>query len=309
VGSELVVSATSIQVRIYRRLLDLHDLYPPHKWLWLISYSGGKDSTTLLLLTLKLAHEKGLRVGVVYNNSGGDIPEITDLVSRVLAYVRELGHETYITKPERSFFDYLLTRYSPPRWNFRWCCKRLKEVPFRRFIKALSGSRRVLNLVGNRREEARWRGWFLREVGENLIYVAPLYDIRNEEVWSVLGEVSKELNVEWVYRDLWEAYRGGLARRTGCWFCPLVVLDRMLLARPMLMKLKLEMLESWCSGEREKILELSKKYPGLIKVSVDRVSRDYPCGRRCEVCGVRLVREALRGLLNNRVDRTYGGPH
>jgi 3'-phosphoadenosine 5'-phosphosulfate sulfotransferase (PAPS reductase)/FAD synthetase len=287
---------------ISRRLLELHKLYPPDEWLWLISYSGGKDSTTLLLLTLKLAYEKNFRVGVVYNNSGGDIPEIVNLVHKILTYIKKLGHETYITRPEKSFFDYLLTKYSPPRWNFRWCCKRLKEIPFKRFIKELSESRKVLNLVGNRSEEARWRRWFIKKLNENLIYSAPLYDLRNEDVWKLLDNVSMELNMRWIYQELRYIYREGLIRRTGCWFCPLITFDRMIITRPLLIKLKLEILESWCNGVRERILELSKKYPELINVSVNRISKKYPCGRRCNICQVKLIRSTLKDIINNCVN-------
>jgi 3'-phosphoadenosine 5'-phosphosulfate sulfotransferase (PAPS reductase)/FAD synthetase len=280
---------------VYKQLSRLYKDYPPNEWYWLVSYSGGKDSTTLLLLALKLAEERGFELGVVYNDNSGDLPELRDLVGRVLAYVRGLGCRTYITKPEASFFDYLLTRYSPPRWNFRWCCKRLKERPFKRFVESIRG-RRVLNLVGTRREEARWRGWSRRVVNEDLVYAAPLHDLKNDDVWALLRVVSLELGVEWIYRELREVYGG--ARRTGCWFCPLVVFDGMLLARPELLRLKLEVFESWCSGERLRILELSRRYPELVRVSVSNPQYHYPCGRRCRTCQVRLVRETLRDLID-----------
>jgi 3'-phosphoadenosine 5'-phosphosulfate sulfotransferase (PAPS reductase)/FAD synthetase len=284
--------------KIYERLLDLYEKYSPNEWLWLISYSGGKDSTTLLLLTLKLANEKFFKVGVIYHDSGGDIPDVKNLVSETLSYVKKLSHEVYISRPEKSFFDYLLTKYSPPRWNFRWCCKRLKELPFKNFISKLIESNKVLNLVGNRGEEARWRKWFIKKFKENLIYVAPLYDLKNHEVWQLLEEISKELNMMWTYWRLQKIYERGLIKRTGCWFCPLIVSDEMLLADSKLLKLKMEIYESWCNGKRNHILELSKKYPELIKTSVNNISIGYPCGRRCEICQVQLVRKILRNLVN-----------
>jgi 3'-phosphoadenosine 5'-phosphosulfate sulfotransferase (PAPS reductase)/FAD synthetase len=281
--------------KVYKQLSCFYRDYPPNEWYWLVSYSGGKDSTTLLLLTLRLAKQKGFELGVVYNDDGGDLPELRELVRRVLTYVEELGYRTYITKPEMSFFDYLLTKYSPPRWNFRWCCKRLKERPFKRFVESIKG-RKILNLVGTRREEARWRGWSKKVVNEGLVYAAPLRDLKSDDVWALLREVSLELRVKWIYRGLREVYRG--AKRTGCWFCPLVMFDEMLLTRPELLRLKLEIFESWCSGERLKILELSKKYPGLVKVSVSDPQSHYPCGKRCRICQVRLIRKTLRDLID-----------
>jgi len=145
---------------VYDKLLELYDIYNPRGWLWLVSYSGGKDSTALLLLTLRFARENVLKsasstmtVGEIYGDPA--------LAFRVLDFIRrhsslrDIVGEVYITKPERSFFDYILTRYSPPRWNFRWCCKRLKEYPFKKLVRDLMKSRKVLNLVGNRVEEAR----------------------------------------------------------------------------------------------------------------------------------------------------------
>jgi 3'-phosphoadenosine 5'-phosphosulfate sulfotransferase (PAPS reductase)/FAD synthetase/bacterioferritin-associated ferredoxin len=296
---------TSIE-SVYSKLLELYEAFNPCEWLWLVSYSGGKDSTTLLLLTLKLARERAFKVSVVYNDCGGDLPAIRALVFDVLNFIKQhsdlkgVVEEVFITRPERSFFDYLLTRYSPPRWNFRWCCKRLKEYPFRRLINELAEKRKVLNLVGNRREEARWRNWFMKRVSDRVVYAAPLRDLKNDEVWCLLREIAGQLGFEWVYQKLWKIYKEGTIRRSGCWFCTVVGLDGLLLSHPDLMLLKYEILESWCNGRRENILELSKKHPELVKVSVSvkEVSRRYPCGKKCKNCQVRLVREAIRALLS-----------
>jgi Phosphoadenosine phosphosulfate reductase family. len=205
--------------------------------------------------------------------------------------------DVFITRPERSFFDYLLTKYSPPRWNFRWCCKRLKEYPFKRLVRELAKDRKVLNLVGNRAEEARWRNWSVKRISERVVYAAPLNSLKQEEVWALLREISSELQVKWIYNELWRIYRRGVIRRSGCWFCTLMGLDGLFLLGTDLLKLKYEILEFWCSGRREKILEFSKRYPGLIEVSVSEVSYNYPCGRKCENCQVRLLREAIKSIM------------
>jgi 3'-phosphoadenosine 5'-phosphosulfate sulfotransferase (PAPS reductase)/FAD synthetase len=284
--------------RIYERLEGLYVAYPPGEWLWLISYSGGKDSTALLLSTLRFAQGIGFKVGVVYNDCGGDLPELRGLVFKVLEYVRGLGHEVYVTRPERSFFDYLLTRYSPPRWNFRWCCKRIKELPFKRLAEELTRTRKVLNLVGVRAEEARWRNWYIKEVSGSLVYAAPLHDLRGGEVWSILREASQDLGLSWVYDELLKVYNNGSVERTGCWFCPLIVHDRMLESRPELARLKLEILNAWCSGRRERILKLSREHPDLIRTQVaeKEITAGYPCGRKCRDCQVNLVRKVLKNM-------------
>jgi len=268
--------------RVWRRLEELASKYDG--WLWLASFSGGKDSSTLLFLALEFAKKRALKVAVVYNDTGGDPPALRQYAYDVLEEVRRAGHYVYVTRPERTYFDYLLAEYSPPRWNFRWCCKRLKELPFRRLAEELAKKTHVLNLVGTRREEARWRNWYIKEVSERIVYTAPLYDLSSDEVWNLLYEVNPE-----AYIRLRQIY--GEARRMGCWFCPLIK-D---VTEPRLMKLKLEVYNAWCSGRRERILELARQYPDFIQVTVgsDAVKRDFPCGRKCSTCQVSRVRAEL----------------
>ena len=287
------------RTRIIERLLNLYREFKPKDWIWLVSYSGGKDSTALLLHVLSFAEDKNFKIHVVYNDSGGDLPELRDLAYTVINLVKEKGHIVYITKPERTFFDYLLTKYSPPRWNFRWCCKRLKEVPFRKLVRKLSSSFKVLNFVGTRSEEARWRNWYIKKISEKVVYVAPLYDFTLAEVWEALKIIASG-EFAFIYERIREIYNG--ANRSGCWFCPLIVNDKFLKNRPQILRLKLEVLNAWCSGRRERILELSKLYPELIKVTIQPsdISLEYPCKRKCVTCQVNTVRQILRKTLSSQ---------
>jgi len=284
---------------IYNTFQELYEKFDPTEWIWLVSYSGGKDSSLLLLLALEFAEEKGFSLNIVYNDNGGDLPELRDLVFKVLNVVSKRGHQVYVTRPEMTFFDYLLTRYSPPRWNFRWCCKRLKEIPFRRLAERLSRERPVLNLLGLRREEARWRNWTLKVVNSRLVYAAPLNRLSSGEVWELLeGECERYKPLSFVCKELRRIYNG--ADRSGCWYCPLVIEDSLLKSRPELLKLKLEILEAWCTGRREKIVELSRLFPDLIRITVNidkLLPPSYPCGRRCSTCQISRVRASLRNTL------------
>jgi len=268
-----------LKTQAMNRLEELFEKWSD--WLWLVSFSGGKDSSALLFLTLDFAKLKGFKIAVVYNDTGGDPPALRNYVYDVLNEVRKTGHAVYVTRPEKTFFDYLLTEYSPPRWNFRWCCKRLKELPFKSLAERLAEKTPVLNLVGTRREEARWRNWYIKKVSERIVYVAPLYDLSSDEVWNLLYELNPE-----AYIRLKQIY--GEARRMGCWFCPLIK-D---VTEPQLMKLKLEIYNAWCSGRRERILELAEQYPDLIQVTTDNsIRRDYPCGRMCHICQINKMKK------------------
>lgn len=288
----------------------LYERFSPSGWLWLVSYSGGKDSSLLLLSTLRFAESRGFSVAVVYNDCGGDLPELRGLAYRVLGVVRARGHAVYVTRPERTFFDYLLSRYSPPRWNFRWCCKRIKELPFRRLAEKLSEERPVLNLLGLRREEARWRNWTVKAVSGRLVYAAPLNRLSAGEVWQLLWEeCGRDRELGFLCWELSKIYSG--AERSGCWFCPLVTRDKLLESRPQLLKLKLEILEAWCAGRRERIVELSKQYPDLVKltapIDTGALKPLYPCGRKCGTCDIMKRRAALRAFLGGKA-RPLGEP-
>jgi 3'-phosphoadenosine 5'-phosphosulfate sulfotransferase (PAPS reductase)/FAD synthetase len=302
---------------VYRYLDWLFHSYPPNEWLWLVSYSGGKDSTTLLLLVLSYAADKDFKVSIVYNDCGGDLPKLRELIFKVLDAIKshpKLLHaidSVFVTRPDKSFFDYLLTKYSPPRWNFRWCCKRLKEYPFKKLVSKLAKERKVLNIVGNRREEARWRNWLVKKVSDRVTYVAPLRDLRNDEVWHLLKTVSSQLGFEWVYRRLLDIYRGGAIRRSGCWFCTLISPLNMLILEPKVLEIKLEILEAWCTGNRERIMELAKEYPELINITItrDKISYGYPCGKKCSICQVGKLRSLLKEFVNQIVENSYNALH
>jgi len=288
---------------VYGVLECLYERFSPGTWLWLVSYSGGKDSSLLLLSAIRFAESRGFTIAVVYNDCGGDLPELRGLVYRVLDVVRARGHTVYVTRPERTFFDYLLSRYSPPRWNFRWCCKRIKELPFRRLAEELSEERPVLNLLGLRREEARWRNWVVKAVNSKLVYAAPLNRLTTGEVWQLLWEeCSRDRELGFLCGELSKIYNG--AERSGCWFCPLVAHDKLLESRPELLKLKLEVLEAWCTGRRERIVELSRQHPDLIEltapVDTGALKPLYPCGRKCGICDIRIRRIILRDALKRK---------
>ncbi len=280
---------------IDRRLKILYEKFSPSEWFWLVSYSGGKDSTLLLLSVLSFARDKNFSFGVVYNDSGGDLPELRELSFRVLRTIESLGYKVYYTKPDKSFFDLLLTRYSPPRWNFRWCCKRLKEEPFRRLVYSLSTQSPILNLVGNRRYEARWRNWFIKKINDRIFYAAPLLDLRADEVWDLLKDFSKRIpELVFVYEELRNIYNG--SDRSGCWFCPLIINDRFLEKRPELLRLKYQVFSLWCTNKRDELFELAKKYPNLIHVSISKneIKKNYyPCKQKCAECQILRLRQNI----------------
>lgn len=180
---------------------------------WIVAYSGGKDSTLLLQLTintmLSLPPEQRKRqVHVVANDTLVESPLIIAHLKRSVDTIRKMIADTglpmsaTITKPciDQTFWVSVIGRgYIPPTRNFRWCTDRMKIRPTTRYIKRVTtaNSRSIL-LIGTRKSESdgrRRRMEKYKKSGRRLnphnqiknCYVfSPLADLTDNEVWAVL---------------------------------------------------------------------------------------------------------------------------
>lgn len=128
----------------------------------IVSLSGGKDSTAMLLHMLEL----GMPVDeICFCDTGMEFPQMYEHLKKVEAYIRR--PITYL-KPEHSFEWYLrdvpvTTKrtmskttglalpdhgYGMPGRKFRWCTSRLKNDPRKKHIRALSEKCDVVQYVG-----------------------------------------------------------------------------------------------------------------------------------------------------------------
>ena len=76
---------------------------------WLITFSGGKDSTTVLILAIEYAKKfpnKVKRLDVVYSDTLVEIPTINEFAKSIIRFLKRFTREeylniyTHITKPE-----------------------------------------------------------------------------------------------------------------------------------------------------------------------------------------------------------------
>src|SRR5690349_2661125 len=108
---------------------------------WIIAFSGGKDSTTLLMLVweamveLNEVERKTRPVYVICNNTLVENPQVLTFVNAQLELIREKAIEQGLpivvdhTTPrlDDSFWVNLIGRgYPAPNNMFRWCTERLK---------------------------------------------------------------------------------------------------------------------------------------------------------------------------------------
>lgn len=186
---------------------------------WIIGFSGGKDSTTVLTLVwralLIVRNELGLEalsrpVFVVNNDTLVENPIITDYVVEVLdsikraAIEQQLPIKVQITLPklEDSFWvSFLGKGYPVPNNQFRWCTERLKIKPTSQFIlDKVDSLGEAIVLIGTRLSESATRAKSIRKheikghrltkhpLNPNTYTYAPIKNLYLEEVWYVLSK-------------------------------------------------------------------------------------------------------------------------
>jgi len=183
---------------------------------WVIGYSGGKDSTTVVELVYKMLLElpdwqRNKNVYIVSSDTLIENPLIKIYLSKMndmLGQAAERDHLPIISRmvtprPENSFWANVIGRGLPtPRMNgtFRWCTDRLKINPSADFIKEVikKEGQEVVVLLGVRKAEsiARKRRIEGRELNNRLMnrhetiqdaYVYnPIVELTTDDVWDVL---------------------------------------------------------------------------------------------------------------------------
>lgn len=104
---------------------------------WAIAYSGGKDSTTVLTLTLHLVKAGRIprpdRLTVCYADTRMELPPLAAAAREMLRLVAAEGFDTRVAMAplDSRYFVYMLGRGVPPPNNqtFRWCTEQIKVEP------------------------------------------------------------------------------------------------------------------------------------------------------------------------------------
>lgn len=183
---------------------------------WVIGYSGGKDSTTVVELVYKMLltlpdWQRNKNVYIVSSDTLIENPLIKIYLSKMNQMLGEAAKRdglpiksTMVTPPpNNSFWANVIGRGFPtPRMNgtFRWCTDRLKINPSADYIREIikNEGQEVVVLLGVRKAEsiARKRRIEGRELANRLLnrhetiqdaYVYnPIVELTTEDVWGVL---------------------------------------------------------------------------------------------------------------------------
>jgi len=220
---------------------------------WILTFSGGKDSTTTVVLALETALREELpviRIDIVYADTLIEIPVIRDYALEFLKFLTEfkrlqsLPIYFHIVRPalEERFWVCLLGKgYPPPHQNFRWCTKRLKIEPVETALKEHIQPNRTVILTGVRFGESASRDqrmnyscrrggecgqgvWFQYSARLQAAYLAPIAYWRECDVWDFLNFLAPL----WGYptHRLEKDVYNGRETRFGCWMCTVVKQDK-----------------------------------------------------------------------------------
>lgn len=225
---------------------------------WILAYSGGKDSATVVTLVVTLIQMGLLRrprsITVMYADTRLELPPLQAAAREMMARLRQLGiNVVEVCAPmDERFFVYMFGRGVPPPSNtFRWCTPQIKVEPMTAAIAAmLEGlDGRALTLTGVRRGESKARddrinlscsrngaecgqGWLQTDLpGELTDTFAPIdhWTLCNVWDWLMLFASWPEFGA-WPTKIISEGYGDMEDMRTGCTGCNLIEHDGALAA-------------------------------------------------------------------------------
>lgn len=198
---------------------EIEYVYKSDKRPWVIGYSGGKDSTTVVELVYKMLlklpeNERTKNVYIVSSDTLIENPLIKIYLSKMNDMLGKAAIRDFVPiksamvtpPPSNSFWANVIGRGFPtPRINgtFRWCTDRLKINPSADYIRRViqEENQEVVVLLGVRKAEsiARKRRIEGRELANRLMnrhetiqdaYVYnPIVELTTDDVWDVLLKV------------------------------------------------------------------------------------------------------------------------
>ncbi|HEX5329410.1 DNA phosphorothioation system sulfurtransferase DndC [Sulfuricurvum sp.] len=187
---------------------------------WVVTYSGGKDSTCVLQLVIAMLqelHAEGKdhkHTYVVSSDTTVEMPIIEKYLRTKLDEITEFAESTELKlschklspKIEESFWTLMVGKgYPAPTSTFRWCTERMKINPATHFLQSLVNKHQsILMLLGVRSAESQARQTSIanRKLNQrglsphdnipNAFVLSPIKHWTNEDVWTYLSNTGKD---------------------------------------------------------------------------------------------------------------------
>lgn len=193
-------------------------LNPSQSYPWIVTFSGGKDSTLVAHLVFEALLElpPSMRRRKVYFVSNDTLVEsplvgqhMHNSLNQILdaAKILKLPIEGTVTQPglDKTFWTLLIGKgYPSPNRNMRWCTDRLKIEPTSRFIKdTVDANGAAIILLGVRKDESSTRKASIESHKNledsnltphgslaNAFVYRPIVDVTTDDVWEFLSSNS-----------------------------------------------------------------------------------------------------------------------
>jgi DNA sulfur modification protein DndC len=227
---------------------------------WVVAWSMGKDSTTLLTLIVSLIKSGQIKgpksLTVICADTRMELLPLWIAAQAIISKLRAMGIivKVVMAKLDSRFLVYMLGRgVAPPSSTFRWCTQHIKVEPMKEALQelyAVSGKKSLL-LTGVRQGESAIRdgriamscgkdgaecgqGWYQEGMNRDICAtLAAILHWRVCSIWDWLRVFAPMPKYGgWETRLLADSYGGDEAEeknaRTGCVACPLVKKDKAL---------------------------------------------------------------------------------
>lgn len=216
---------------------------------WIIMFSGGKDSTALLVLAvewLRANPRKKVSLHIINSDTMVEIPTIVDQTKNFLDYIESMKNKRIIIHRvipdiEKTFWVLMIGKgYPAPNQKFRWCTDKLKVMPSQEIIKQCVTIGKTAVFTGVRFGESDARDsrlysscsrggecgqgiWIDEKKRFGAEYYAPLAFWRQCDVWDY---VNLDSYIKGYPTDKIETIYNGKDTRFGCWTCTVVTRDK-----------------------------------------------------------------------------------
>jgi len=143
----------------------LHDDRP-----FCVAYSGGKDSSVILYLTVKMLEKlqsKNIklnkRVLVINSNTLAELPPVLEHLQKSLKQIQYYANQNNLPIEVQEVIPELKNTLNvqllgvgmpPPSNSLRWCTDKLKVFPIDKKIKEIFPNGRFISIIGTRRDES-----------------------------------------------------------------------------------------------------------------------------------------------------------
>ncbi len=165
-----LIDSLTIGQKVETALSMLEHYYLNDNRPFCVAYSGGKDSSVILYLTVRMLENLQLknielkkRVLVINSNTLAELPPVLEHLQTSLKQIEEYAKENNlpievqeVTPEIKNTLNVQLLGVGmpPPSNSLRWCTDKLKVFPIDKKIKEIFPSGRFISIIGTRRDES-----------------------------------------------------------------------------------------------------------------------------------------------------------